>query len=183
MTTMRGHNEQPKTVFFTTPQENTYERQDERDPHEKVEATKDIVERLLPVLGRWRTDDVLAILGPALDGGIVQPMHGVRGVARVDLLRGDEVDVDARDGIGRIRARLGLSRQLLLVNAHRKRSIAATGTLSKRIKVGQLERWAAFNLPDLNAIARDSVPPRGRHPRVRLLELRVHDRINEIKKK
>ena len=126
MTTMKGSSERPK-MFFTC-KKNAYECQNERDPHEKVEAAKDIVERLFPVLGRWRTDDVLAILDLALNGDIVQTVYGVSGVAGVHLLWGDKVDVDARDGIGWIRARLGLSGQLFFVDANGKCSITATAS-------------------------------------------------------
>lgn len=39
----------------------TYNCDDERNPHEEVEASKDVVECLQPVLGRRRTDDVFSI--------------------------------------------------------------------------------------------------------------------------
>jgi hypothetical protein len=34
---------------------------DERDPHQKIKTTKNIIERFLPVDGRWRTNNVLSI--------------------------------------------------------------------------------------------------------------------------
>ena len=102
---------------------NAYKCQNERDPHEEVEATKDIVERLLPVLGWWRTNDVCTIHYLALNGGIVQAVHGVSGVTGVHLLWGDEVDVDVRYSIGWICAGLGLSRQLPFLDTNGKRSI------------------------------------------------------------
>lgn len=40
----------------------TYDCDDERNPHKKVETTEDIVERLEPVLGRRGTNDVFPIL-------------------------------------------------------------------------------------------------------------------------
>lgn len=39
----------------------TYNRDDERNPHEEVEASKDVVERLQPVLGRRGANDVFSI--------------------------------------------------------------------------------------------------------------------------
>jgi hypothetical protein len=39
----------------------THNRDDERNPHEEVEASKDIVERLQPVLGRRGANNVSAI--------------------------------------------------------------------------------------------------------------------------
>lgn len=100
-----------------------YERQNERDPHEEVETTKDIVECLLPILSWWRTDDILAILYLALNGSIIQAVDRVSGVAGVHLFWGDEVDVDARDSIGWISADLGLSGRVLFLDMNGKRSI------------------------------------------------------------
>lgn len=136
-----------------------YERQNERNPHEEVEATKDIIERLFPILGWWRTDDVSAILYLALNDGIVQAVHGVSGITGADLFWGDEVDVYARDGIGWIRASLGLSRQLFFLDTNRKGSITTKKALRKRQTTSN-----ARDSPDLNAIARDFIPPRVRNP-------------------
>jgi hypothetical protein len=38
--------------------------QGEQDPHEKIEATKNIIESFLPVDSRCRTNDILAITLP-----------------------------------------------------------------------------------------------------------------------
>ena len=40
----------------------TYDRDDERNPHKKVETTEDVVECLQPVLGRGRANNIFAIL-------------------------------------------------------------------------------------------------------------------------
>ena len=45
----------------------THNRNDERNPHEEVEASKDIVERLQPILGRRGADNVFAVFQSAFD--------------------------------------------------------------------------------------------------------------------
>ena len=155
---------------------NAYEGQNKGDPHEEVETTKDVVERLLPVLGRWRTDDVLAILDLALNDGVLQAVHGVSGVTSIHLFWGDEVDVDARYSICWIRAGFGLSRQLLFLDTDGKRSITTKKSVETTTTTGRQGKVGVS--PDLNSIARDLVPPRGGYPGVRLLE--VHEAELEV---
>lgn len=132
---------------------NAYHRQNEGDPHKEVEATKDVVKCLLPVLCRRRTDGVLAILQPALNDGIVQAVGRVGGVAGVDLFWGDEVDIDARDSIGWIRASPGLGRQLPFIHPNGKGSIS-----TKPVERAMNGKPEMEDLPDLNAIAGGSIP-------------------------
>jgi hypothetical protein len=58
----------------------THDGQDERNPHEKIEATKNIIKSLLPVDSRWRTNDILAITLPATNSGKLQTDCGVSGI-------------------------------------------------------------------------------------------------------
>ena len=51
----------------------TYNGENEGNPHQEVEASKHVVKGFLPVVSRWRGDDVLPQLRLALDGGRVKP--------------------------------------------------------------------------------------------------------------
>lgn len=61
----------------------THDSQEERDPHEKIEATKNIIKGFLPVDGGWRTDDILAITLPATNSGKLQTDCGMTGIPGV----------------------------------------------------------------------------------------------------
>ncbi|KAG2029551.1 hypothetical protein BDR03DRAFT_987676 [Suillus americanus] len=58
-----GHNHNTTNYNVSN---STNDGQGERDPHEKIEATKNIIESFLPVDSRCRTDDILAITLPAV---------------------------------------------------------------------------------------------------------------------
>ena len=51
---------------------NTYDRDDECNPHEEIESPKNVVENLFPILISWGGDEVLAIFGTALDCSSVE---------------------------------------------------------------------------------------------------------------
>ena len=54
--------------------DDTYDRDNERDPHEEVEPTKHIVENLLPIYCLRRRNDILSkSLGEPFDSGRFKP--------------------------------------------------------------------------------------------------------------
>lgn len=87
---------------------NAYYCDDESDPHEEIEASEDVVEDLLPVLGWGRADDIPTILGPSLNCCLLEANCRMARVASVDLICCEEMDVDTSYSICRICGLLSL---------------------------------------------------------------------------
>ncbi|KAG2747621.1 hypothetical protein P692DRAFT_20819615 [Suillus brevipes Sb2] len=69
-----------------------------RDPHEEIEASRDIVKDLLPVLGRGWADDILAVqVGPSesLNCRLFEANSRMVRVTSVHLICADKMNVDA----------------------------------------------------------------------------------------
>jgi hypothetical protein len=72
-----------------------HDSQDERDPHEKIETTKNIIKPFLPVDGRRRTNGILAITLPATNSGKLQTDCGIAGIPVVYFVDTQQMDIYA----------------------------------------------------------------------------------------
>lgn len=73
-----------KTVVLEN--DGTRDGQDEGNPHEKIKATKDVVEGFLPIDGRWRTNYIFAISLLTTNSGDLETNCGMTRIPGIDFI-------------------------------------------------------------------------------------------------
>lgn len=86
----------------------TYDGDDESNPHEEVETSENVVGGLEPVLGGRGANDIFPIFQSTFDGGRLEPDGGTARVANTDLVGWDKVDIDSGNGVCGIYGLFGL---------------------------------------------------------------------------
>ena len=87
-------------IYLIEGSEETYYCDDERDPHEEVETSEDVVENFLPILRLWRGYNIFAqSLGQAIDSRGFKTQSWGGGEPLVDQINGKGMNVDLTNGI------------------------------------------------------------------------------------
>lgn len=114
----------------------TYDCNNEGNPHEKIETPEDIVDGLKPVLSGRGANDVFTIFQSAFDGSGLEADGGTARVPNIDVIHRDKVNIDGSNGVRGVNGFLGLGIACnLFVDADRK-SAVSDGVKKLRREVG-----------------------------------------------